>query len=778
MTRNLSMAVPGCHLSVAALGPDMLRIRMGPGPLADRSSWAVVQHDWAGTRAQITETPAGLVLTTGVEAPGLRVTVRRQDLHMTIATADGRPVLVDAEPGAAFTLDGAGAAVSKRLAPDTRIYGLGQRMGFLDKRGEAVTQWATDDPLHHAGRDAMYQAIPFLLAVQSGGAYGLFLDSPALTKFDLGKTHPDRLRLQTAEAELDYYVIVADTPKQVLARYTELTGRMPLPPRWSLGYQQCRWSYYPTERVREIAQEFRSRQIPCDVIYLDIDYMDGYRVFTWDPERFPDPTQLLADLRTMGYRVVTIVDPGVKVDPGYRVYEEGLAQGRFMTTPDGEVYVGKVWPGKAAFPDFLQAGTRRWWGRQHAALLDQGVAGIWNDMNEPANFTEPEITGLFKGTVPGDVLQGEPGYQQPHAMVHNVYGLTMAAGTVAGLAELRPQERPFLVTRSGYAGIQRYAAVWMGDNHSWWEHLLQSVPTCLGMGLSGVPFIGTDCGGFGGDTTAELLVRWTQLGAFTPFFRNHAADGTRDQEPWVFGPETEALVAEAIRLRYRFLPYIYTVFAEAHRTGLPIMRPLLLEYPDDPHTHNLSDQYLLGADLLVAPVYQPGTARRMVYLPRGGWVDYWTGTLHAGEQYIVADAPLERIPLFVRQGAILPLGPAVQHTDEPATTLTFDIFGSGAGEVYEDDGSSPGYLQGAWAVTRVTSQVRDGATVVTVGPAVGEYRPPRTAVILRLRGHGIPSAVTVNDRSALWEREGCDLIIHIPVRDAGGKLVVEIHSAN
>jgi alpha-glucosidase len=773
--RYLSLEIPGCHLSVAALGPNIIRVRVGPEPLAERSSWAVVRQDWPGTRATVAETPEELILTTSGEAPGLHVTVRKRDLHLTIATADGKPVLVDALPGAAFSPDG--AAATKWLAPDTRIYGLGQRMGFLDKRGETVTQWATDDPLHHPGRDAMYQAIPFYLAVQPGAAYGLFLDSPALTQFDLGKTQPDHLRFQTAEAELDYYVIVGDDPRQVVTRYSELTGRMPLPPKWSLGYQQCRWSYYPESRVREIADAFRSKQIPCDVIYLDIHFMDGYRVFTWDPERFPDPAQLLADLRAMGLRVVTIVDPGVKVDPGYPVYEEGLAQSHFMTTPDGAVYVGKVWPGEAAFPDFLQDTTRQWWGRRHAALLDPGVAGIWNDMNEPANFTAPATEGLYKGTVPGDLLQGESGRKQPHAMVHNLYGLTMAAATIEGLAARRPQERPFLVTRSGYAGIQRYAAVWMGDNNSWWEHLLQSVPTCLGMGLSGVPFVGTDCGGFGGDTTAELLVRWTQLGAFTPFFRNHAADSTRNQEPWAFGPETEALVAEAIRLRYRFLPYIYTVFAEAHRTGLPIMRPLLLAYPDDPHTHNLSDQYLLGADLLVAPVYQPGATRRLVYLPRGGWVDYWTGALHAGEQYIVADAPLARIPLFVRQGAILPLGPAVQHTDEPATALTFDVFGSGTGEVYEDDGSSQDYLQGAWSVTRVTSRVHVGATVVTVAPPVGNYRPARTEVIIRLRGHGVPTAVTVNQQPVPWEQKGGDLIIQIPVTDVGIGLVAEIHGA-
>ncbi|HYF95895.1 MAG TPA: glycoside hydrolase family 31 protein [Symbiobacteriaceae bacterium] len=769
MTSCVSMAAAGGYVSVAALSSHILRIRIGPAPLKPRSSWAVVMEDRPQVAVAVSETPQEMMLATD----GLRVTVRRQDLHLTIARADGAPVLEDALPGAEFP-PGGGTALTKRLQADTRLYGLGQRMGFLDKRGETVTMWATDDPLHHPGRDALYQAIPFVLALQPGGAYGIFLDSPAFTQFDLGKTQSDRLRIQTAESELDYYVIVADSPKGVLNGYSELTGRTPLPPRWSLGYQQCRWSYYPEERVREVAREFRSRQIPCDVIYLDIDHMDGYRVFTWDQGRFPDPAQLVADLRAQGFRVVTIVDPGVKADPAYSVFQEGLAGRHFMTTPDGEVYIGKVWPGPAAFPDFLQESTRRWWGRQHAQLLHLGVAGIWNDMNEPANFTDASVTGQFKGTVPGTLLQGEAECKQPHALVHNLYGLAMASATTAALQELRPKERPFLVTRSGYAGIQRYAAVWMGDNHSWWEHLLQAVPMCLGMGLSGVPFVGTDCGGFSGDATAELLVRWTQLGAFTPFFRNHSAAGTRSQEPWAFGPETEALVADAIRLRYRFLPYLYTLFAEARRTGLPVMRPLLLEYPDDERTHNLSDQFLLGEDLLVAPVYQPGAVTRMVYLPRGEWVDYWTGALYPGGQYTVADAPLHRIPLFVRQGAILPLGPVVQHTGEPAKSLTFDIFGSGAGHVYEDDGASMDYLAGDWSITRVTSRVEAGRTLVTVQPPEGKYRPVRSEVLLRLRNHRAPAAVTADGHPLSWRLEGNDLVVAVAVLDGTEQLLVEI----
>jgi alpha-glucosidase len=769
---DILLELEECYLSLSLLATDTVRVRIARRALEPRPSWAVVGGHPNDTQVDLSESAEAVVVTTRGTMPGMRVTLRKADLHLTIAFADGTPVLEDALPGATFGPTGARAV--KRLDPLARIYGLGQRMGFLDKRGEAVTMWATDDPLHHPGRDALYQAIPFYMAVQPAGVYGLLLDSPALTRFDLGRQDPGELSFETAEPELDYYVIVGSTPKAVLMRYSELTGRMPLPPKWSLGYQQSRWSYSTASRVSEIAENFRSRKIPCDVIYLDIDYMDKYRVFTWDPERFPDPPRLIAEMKAKGFHVVSIVDPGVKRDPDYWVYREGIEQGHFAALPDGQVYVGRVWPGEAVFPDFLQSTTRKWWGDLHRTLLDAGVAGIWNDMNEPANFTDPAVTGLFKGTLPGEVQMGEPGAKQSHARVHNLYGHAMANATATALATLRPTERPFLVTRSGYAGIARYAAVWMGDNHSWWEHLLQAMPTCLGMGLSGVPFVGTDCGGFSGDATGELLVRWTQMGAFTPFFRNHSAAETRDQEPWAFGEATERLVADAIRLRYRFLPYIYSVFAEAHRTGLPVMRPLVLEFPDDPHTFNLSDQYLLGADLLVAPVYQRGAVRRMVYLPAGGWIDYWTGKIHPGGQYLVAEAPLERIPLFVRQGAILPLGPVVQHTGEVAEELILDIFGSGSTQVYADDGLSTAHMNGSASLTRVTCTVASLRTVVTVEPRQGSYRAPWTRFLFRLRGHGSPQTVTAHGIPVPWRLEGQDLVVEVPSGDRAGPVVLAV----
>ncbi|MCG0238909.1 MAG: DUF4968 domain-containing protein [Firmicutes bacterium] len=760
---SLHLEVEGAHLTIRALAPDLVQVRLCPAGTQPPPSFAVVKTDWPEVPVRLEETPAALRLSTG----RLTVEVARDPVRLRFLDPEGQVVAADHPEGGLAWEPGRVRWV--QVAPaDAHYYGFGQKVGPLDKRGQAMTMWATDEPLHTPGTDPLYQSIPFFLALREGRAFGLFVDSPARVRYDMAKTHPDRYEIVAEQDVLDAYFFAGPDPREVIARYTELTGRMPLPPKWALGYQQSRYSYYPEARVREIAREMRRRQIPCDVIYLDIDYMRGYRVFTWDPERFPDPAGLIRDLREQGFKVVTIVDPGVKVDAQYPVFQEGVAQGHFICYPDGELFIGTVWPGRTAFPDFTREATRRWWGDLHKeALLDKGVAGIWNDMNEPSCFA--------RNTLPDEVLQGEDGARVPHARVHNVYGLTMCQATYEGLRRHRPDQRPFVLTRSGYAGIQRYAAVWMGDNHSWWEHLWMAMPMCMGMGLSGVPFVGTDVGGFSGDADGELLVRWTQLGVFTPFFRNHSSVNTRDQEPWAFGPEVEERVREAIRLRYRLLPFLYNEFYRASATGLPIMRPLFLEYPDDPETYRLSDQFLVGRDLLVAPVYQAGAVRRLVYLPRGTWVDFWTGKRYEGPAHIIAPAPLDRIPVYVRAGAIIPMGPVQNYVGEvPEKELTLAVYAGADGELelYEDDGLTMAYQQGEFALTRVVLEHGgDGGRTVTlrVGEPAGRYRPPREAVVVRLYLPVPAQQVEVDGRPVAFTRdEDGAAVVRVPTPGARG----------
>ncbi|MGE5589818.1 MAG: glycoside hydrolase family 31 protein [Bacillota bacterium] len=767
---DLQVPHAGGTLAVTALAPDLLRVRFSPSSsLPERSSWAVVKSDWPTPTSVWRAEAGGYVLDTGE----VRAALRLNPFSLGFVDAEGRTFLTitDLLSGA----DGA-RAVARRL-PGDHYYGFGEKLGFLDKAGQALTEWATDDPHHTPDKDALYQAIPFFLGLNEGHAYGLFLDSPALTRFDMGKADPDRLTFSTEEQDLDFYVFFGPDPKKVVGRYTDLTGRMEMPPLWALGYQQSRYSYYPESQVREVARAFREKGIPCDVLYLDIHYMNGYRVFTWDPDRFPDPARLLSDLALDGFRVVPIIDPGVKVDEDFPVYRRGLERRAFIEKAPGVPYVGAVWPGPAVFPDFLREETRRWWGDEHKPLLDAGVAGIWNDMNEPANFTTNDAPRPEWKTIDLNVVQGEGGDRRPHRLVHNLYGLSMVRATWEGLQRQRPDQRPFLLTRSGYAGIQRYAAVWMGDNHSWWEHLLQAMPTCMGMGLSGVPFVGTDVGGFSGDATPEMLIRWTQMGAFTPFFRNHSAVDTRQQEPWAFDQATEAIVADWIRLRYRFLPYIYSAFEEAHRTGLPVMRPLLLEYPDDPNTVNLSDQYLFGRDVLVAPVYQPGARHRMVYLPAGVWYDYWSGERLEGGRHLVAEAPLERMPLYVRGGTAFPLAPVRQHTGEPATELTLEVFpGNGQTVLYEDDGHTLDYQRGEFSRTPLAVSWDGSVLTLQVGASQGPYRPPRTRWHVRLRGlSGRPHWVRVDGADAEWRRDSGDAVaLSVPYRPEGFHVQVRL----
>jgi alpha-glucosidase len=546
--------------------------------------------------------------------------------------------------------------------------------------------------------------------------------------------------METHGPELDYYLIYGRDPAAILRSYSELTGRMPLPPRWALGYHQCRWSYTSEAEVRDLARQFRARRIPCDVIHLDIDYMRGFRVFTWSPQRFANPARMISDLRRDGFKTVTIIDPGVKYEPeaDYEVFEQGVANDYFVRSAGGQLVHGYVWPDKAVFPDFIRPDVRAWWGEQHRGLVESGVAGIWNDMNEPALMDRPFGDDGQQIALPLDAPQGPPDERTTHAETHNLYGLTMARACREALDTLRPDQRSFVLTRSGFAGIQRWSAVWMGDNQSLWEHLEQSMPMLCNMGLSGVPFVGSDIGGFGGNATGELFARWMQLGMLYPFMRAHSALGTERHEPWAFGERVERICREYIELRYRLLPYLYTLFWEAASAGAPILRPLLYDFPTDPQTVALHDQLMLGPALMAAPIYRPGATHRAVYLPAGGWYDWWSGARYDGPTHMLAHAPLERMPLYVRAGAIVPLGPVLQYADErPLDELTLRIWpGDGAWTLYEDDGQSFAHQQGAFATTTIRVRSADAQTIVALAAREGPYSPPPRTITVEVVGAG------------------------------------------
>ncbi len=574
LPNGVEIRTPVAVLHITALSPSVIRMYYGKGSkLPDHFSFAVVAHTgFQPPATKVTDKGDALELSTGK----LIVRVEKASTRISFLEPDGRPVLQD-QPGYPVSWNGTEFRVYKSMPLEEHYFGLGDKAGPLDHRDQAFTMWNMDAYGWVGGSDPLYKSIPFFMAVQGERAYGIFLDNTFRSSFDFGKESRDYYSFGADAGPLDYYFIYGPAPKQVVEQYTALTGRTPLPPLFALGYQQSRYSYYPEKRVLEIAGEFRKRRIPADVIYLDIDYEHGYRSFTIDRQRFPTFEQMIGDLNKEGFKVVAITDLHLKKEPGYKPYDEGVAGDQFVKNPDGSVYVGKVWPGDSVFPDFTRRNTREWFGTLYRDLVAMGVRGFWDDMNEPAVFRYPEKT------MPLDTLhridEGAVERTTDHREAHNLVGMENARATYEGLLRLKPNERPFVLTRAGCAGTQRYAATWTGDNQGTWEHLRLTLPTLLSLGISGYGLVGNDAGGFSGSAPADLVTRWMELGVFTPLYRNHTDTNTRDKEPWVHGREHEVIRRRYIELRYRLMPYIYTVAEEMSRTGVPMMRPMFMEFP-------------------------------------------------------------------------------------------------------------------------------------------------------------------------------------------------------
>jgi alpha-glucosidase len=785
--RSIRMGAGSTTVEVTALTPDLFRVGMFPeGRPPVYTSEAVVKEDWEPVAAQMTGEEE---ISFSTEAATAHISLN--PLRISFSDPSGRTFAADdGELGmGAVELPGTdvfsaplGSPVRlyKRREEGERYFGCGERTSGLDKTGSYQVFWNVDPPAGHtASFNNIYSSVPFTVSLVNGRAHGLFFDNTHRVEFDLAKASGDRAYYAAEGGNVVYYVFCGPTPHDVLDRYTELTGRTPMPPLWSLGNQQCRYSYMNEGELREVARNFRERDIPCDTLYLDIDYMDGYRVFTWNGEAFPEPGKLISELKKGGFNVVTIVDPGVKVDLDYPVYAEGRERDLYCKTVEGEEFHNVVWPGMCAFPDFTNPETREWWGENLRALTDEGVAGIWCDMNEPSLFVPRQ------STMPGDVVHpGGPGAEPKyHAQIHNTYGSLMARSVREGLLSLRPDERPFVITRAGYAGLQRHALQWTGDNSSWWEHLWMSMPQLQNLGLSGVAWAGVDIGGFFDDCNGELLARFTEFGIFQPFCRNHSMKETIHQEPWVFGEPYESVCRKMIKLRQRLLPYLYALFEECHRTGAPILRPLLFEYPEDEETYNADDEFLLGSALLVAPITRAGIQHRHVYLPQGTWFHYWTGDRFDGPAHILAHAPLGEPALYVRANSAVPMWPEMNHIGErpkdPLTLLLYPAEGSGESVLYEDAGNGFGYERGEYARRSVVCEVLSGGISVRLGEREGSFVPERGSVHLELIGVNTrPGSVLTNSEEADWEYEEAAGSITVQLDESAGETTVEVRVRN
>jgi alpha-glucosidase len=761
--RGLLARLHGEQLRVEPVADDVVRIQLSRGGVFDEHpTYAVCIDPFDRDVAWSVESDEHAWR---LRTDGLVVTLWLDPFRVDVHRVDGSVVLetMADEQGRHWTYATLNDAwtTRRRIGPGDAVYGLGEKGGSHNRRGRDFTMWNVDVLNEHATEefragldeadpradrtsvefDPYYVNIPFFYHRDSetGRVAGSFVDNGYRGSYEFSRD--DEYRVSFHGGQWTEYVFAGPSMPAVLERYTWLTGRASLPPLWALGYHQCRWHAYSQDDVERIAQHYRDDDFPCDGMWLDIDYMDGYRVFTWDKGRFPDPERMLKSLATNGFRTISIVDPGVKHDPGYDIYDDGLSKDVFCRTEGGDTYIGQVWPGNTVFPDFATPEARAWWGELNARHVESGLAGIWNDMNEPAT-----------GEIPWREMRFDHG-QVSHERLHNQYALLMAMGTVEGLRAAHPDLRTFVLSRAGFAGIQRFAANWMGDNQARWDHLWVSVPMACGFGLSGQPFVGADIGGFQGDTNPELFLRWMQLGALTPFCRNHSEIGRIEQYPWSFGEELHSLAREAIRLRYRLMPYIYSAFVRASETGEPVQRPLVFDYQHDDAVVDLDDEYLFGRDLLVAPVTEAGTTSREVYLPEGDWYDWHTGELLHGRQSVIVETPLERIPVFVRAGAVVPMWPeAPTSTDGYAPeTVELHVFepaveGRWQSVLVEDDGlTAAGTTASAGRLTTTVVVSRtDGVTSVehtTVGTAYDGHRRTRFDVVTHgADGRGAPSA--------------------------------------
>jgi alpha-glucosidase len=774
-------------VEITIIRSGIIRVRLITPDQIARDSWAIVKREYPIPKFEFNEKPEFLEIST--EKLVLRIS--KNPCRLEFYSSDGWLINRD-DAANGMGWDGEQVRCWKEMPEGECYFGFGEKAGPLDKRDQALTMWNTDDIFHYTPTDPLYESFPFFLAWREGRSYGIFFDNTYRSSFDMGKESADYYSFGASSGPLDYYFIYGPEPKQVIFLYTELTGRMPLPPLWSLGYHQCRWSYYPESRVRQIADEFRKRRIPCDVIWLDLDYTDEFRAFTWDKNRFPNPKKLVSDLREQGFRVVVISDPGIKVDRGYHVCDQGVAGNHFVRLPDGELVIGPQYSPECYFPDFAKSSTREWWGNLYRDYLDIGIAGIWADMGEPS-------ANGFKRTLPLEAVHEVNGRITDHREFHNVYGLEMVRAICEGLLRLRPNTRPFILSRSGFSGIQRYAAVWTGDNESSWEHLRLSIPMCLNIGISGEPFVGVDIGGFRRSPSPELYARWIQLGIFYPFCRTHTMLGTPDQEPWSFGEEVEKISRKYIELRYQLLPYIYNCFYQASQTGVPVMRAMFIDFPKDPVVFSGSPdgyvserQFMFGDWLLVSPVVYENNKTSVVYLSEGEWFNFWTNERHDGMFPTMIDTPLDFCPIFVRGGAIIPMRDVAQYSDEKTVDpLILSVYPSGTSKAqyYEDDGASLDYTRGEFLLVNYTCSKTENGITFEISEREGNYKPEPRSYEIRFNGvkqkpskvlwsgetlKAVPSGGELRSKTSGWIYLKDKQVVEVRIPDSGKQERVEI----
>ncbi|MCM0667320.1 glycoside hydrolase family 31 protein [Flavobacterium tyrosinilyticum] len=622
--------------------------------------------------------------------------------------------------------------MSKYAKDGECYYGLGDKATQMNLKGKRVENFATDQYAYQKDQEPLYKVVPFYIGLHNKQSYGIFFDNTFRTFFDFCQERRNVTSFWAEGGEMNYYFVYGPQMQDVVTTYTDLTGKPELPPLWVLGYHQCKWSYYPENKVKEITSKFRKLQIPCDAIYLDIDYMDGFRCFTWNKNYFPDPKRMVSELAEDGFKTIVIIDPGIKIDKDYWVYKEALEKDYFCKRADGPYMKGKVWPGECNFPDYTNPAVREWWAGLFKELIaDIGVKGVWNDMNEPAVMEVPNKT------FPMDVRHIYDGNPCSHRKAHNIYGTQMARATYHGVKRFAYPKRPFVITRSAYAGAQRYTSSWTGDNVATWEHLWIANIQVQRLSISGMGFTGSDIGGFAEQPTGELYARWIQLGVFHPFCRTHSSGDHGNQEPWAFDEEVINITRKFVSLRYQLLPYLYTMFWQYIEEGVPMLKPLVYYDQDDIQTHYRNDEFIFGNQILVCPILEPNAVGRRMYIPRGEWYNYWTNELFIGGKEIWIDTKFDEIPVFVKAGAIIPKYPVQQYVGElEFDELTLDVYyknGKEQSAVYEDAQDGYDYKKGRYSYLSLRNIGKEKELIIQLHKE-GKYITPYSKYKISLIG--------------------------------------------
>ena len=731
----------GVVLQVTVRRDSILRFRYTTtGIFENDFSYAITKYASRGyNHLEVSEDDNKYIITTAK----LICKIAKTDLRISILDAKDNTLICEDELGfhweESYEHGGDVVKMSKTSQPGESYYGLGDKPVDNNLKGKRFENWVTDSYAYGRNTDPIYKTIPFYTALHNKKSYGIFFDNTFRSFFDFCHERRNITSFWAHGGEMNYYFIYGPEMSEVVANYTDLTGKPhQLPPLWALGYHQCKWSYYPESNVKEITSKFRELQIPCDAIYLDIDYMEGFRCFTWNKEYFPDPKRMVKELADDGFKTIVIIDPGIKIDMDYSVFKEGLEKDYFCKRADGPYMKGKVWPGECYFPDFTNPEVREWWSNLFKELIeDIGVKGVWNDMNEPAVMDVPGKT------FPDDVRHNYEGNYCSHRKAHNIYGMQMARATYQGLKKFSYPKRPFVITRAAYSGTQRYTSSWTGDNVATWDHLNIANLQAQRMCMSGFSFIGSDIGGFAEQPNGELYARWIQLGIFHPFCRTHSSGDHGDQEPWAFGDTITDVVRKFIELRYQLLPYLYTAFWRYAEEGIPILKSLVLYDQADPQTHYRNDEFVFGEKILACPVTGPNQKGRRMYFPVGKWYNFWTDEAVKGGQELWVDADLDSMPIFVKEGAIIPKYPIQQYVGEKIIDeLILDVYyklGKENSMVYEDATDGYDYIKGRYSLRDFSLHGKKDELIIQqhkTGKFITTYKT------FKLSLHGLPFKIS------------------------------------